>query len=111
MFKHSPRLKKIYNTYNRKFFDNTLPHDTQIGYNDEMEGKHGLTLGIFDDESNHLFFFIYISPTTHSDKAQLKLTVLHECAHVKLYPYMKHGKRFEEEMYRLAGRGAMKGLW
>ena len=111
MFKHSPQLKKIYDTYNRKFFNNQLPRDTQIGYNDEIEGKHGLTLGIEDEETHHRFFIIYISPTTHTDMGQKRLTILHEMCHVRLHPLTNHGREFQEEMKRLAMRDAFKEIW
>jgi hypothetical protein len=114
--KPARNLERIYRTYNKKFFDGTLPADTRVWWvrikeADEKCCVHGVTLGLEDNETKHLSFEIFINPDTHVDKSQLRMTLLHEMAHVKLYPYLGHGKRFEEEMTRLALRGAMKGLW
>lgn len=109
MFKPDLRLKRIYDTYNRKFFDNALPHDTRVGWNDELEG-YALTIGIDDEESKHRIFVVYINPNFHSGVEQYRLSLLHECIHIKLYPYMKHGRKFDEEILRLASRGALKGI-
>jgi predicted metal-dependent hydrolase len=40
-----------------------------------------------------------------------KMTVLHEMVHVKLAPYLGHGKKFQDEMKRLAEMNAFKGMW
>jgi len=116
MNKPARNLERIYRTYNRKFFDGQLPHDTRIWFvsidnEDARTCTHGVTLGVEDKETKHLSFEIFINPDTHIDRSQVRLTLLHEMAHIKNYPYMGHGKRFEEEMLRLALRGAMKGLW
>lgn len=111
MFIASARLKTIYNTYNRKYFDGQLPSETLVGWNDELGPKtFGLNISVAD-EGNHLLFTISIDPRKHFSSEQYRLTLLHEMCHIKLYPYMKHGKKFNEEMLRLAVRGALNELW
>jgi len=50
-------------------------------------------------------------PSVAGWTAQANWAVLHEQVHIKLYPYRKHGKRFNQEMLRLAGAGAFDDLW
>jgi len=117
MNKPARNLEKIYRTYNRKFFDGRLPSDTRIFWNDEIavsdretDMTYGLTIQLEDEDTKHRFFTIYIHPTNHIDKSQVRMTVLHEMCHVSLGTG-GHGKRFEEEMKRIALRDAFKGLW
>ena|SRR6185312_9215877 len=112
MYKADKRLKTIYLRYNREAFDGTLPTDTEVGWNDELKDKmYGITLGIADEDTKHLFFQIHVNEELRRWPEVVRLTLLHEMNHIYLYPYMKHGKRFEEAMVRLAGRGMFKGLW
>lgn len=111
MVKADKRLQNFYDRANRLYFDGGLPNDTIVSLNDEIKEKHGLTVGISDDDTKHTFFMIYIHPDMHVTRQQVQMTLLHEMCHVKLYPYMKHGKRFDDEMIRLAVRGAFRDLW
>lgn len=40
-----------------------------------------------------------------------RMTLLHEMAHMALWPDRKHGKKFTAEMLRLAQLGAFDKLW
>lgn len=107
--KEDKRLKKYYDNFNRIFFDGKLPRDTRVGWNSEILG-YAYTVGIEDTETKHKFFLIYLDKKKHFDTKQVLLTLLHEMAHIHLYPDMKHGKKFDREIIRLAVRGAFKGL-
>lgn len=116
MQKPARNLERIYRTYNRKYFDGKLPDDTQIFWNDEItetdkpkELTHGLTIQFEDEETKHRFFMIYINPNVTA-MGVTRMTLLHEMCHVSLGTG-RHGKRFEEEMKRIASRDAFKGLW
>lgn len=110
MNKPARNLERVYATYNRKFFDSALPLDTQIYWNDEVEDEFGSAYG-YEEDNKHRFFNIYINPKLHVTDEQRRLTLLHEMIHVKLFPYAKHGRKFEEEKMRLVMRGALKDLW
>lgn len=114
MFKPSSRLQTIYRTYNRKYFDGELP-DITVGFNDELVGMYAtLAVNVWTSEEDgleHTVLQIHIDPKRHAGSEQERMTLLHEMCHVKLLPWRHHGKKFEEEMMRLAMRGAFKGLW
>lgn len=112
ILKPDKRLKTRYDRYNKAYFDGTLPGDTRITFNEELSHPHyGMTICVEDDDTKHLFFDIHINPCMHGGGEQISLTLLHEMAHIKLYPYSKHGKKFDEEMKRLAMRDAFRGIW
>ena len=108
--KPDKRLKSRYDRYNKAYFDGTLPGDTKIILSETI-ANYGLTIAIEEEDSKHLFFVVYINPTMHYDGRQMAGTLIHEMAHCKLYPYMKHGRKFDEEMKRLAMRDAFRGIW
>jgi hypothetical protein len=114
VFKQDKRLQKWYIKYNRAFFDGQLPSDVQVGFN-ELEGMYGtLAVNIWTSEEDgleHSLLQIHIDEKKHFAWDQIKFTLLHEMAHVKLLPIRHHGQRFQEEMKRLAGRDAFKDLW
>lgn len=112
MFKPSKLLKTQYDKANKYYWDGELPDDVSVGWNSELTKEAlGMTVIVEDEETNHRIIQIHL----HTDIKHLKgvwlMTLLHECCHVKLHPYMKHGRKFNEEMLRLAGRHAFYGLW
>ena len=56
-------------------------------------------------------FTITLNARYAHDERVIGMTLLHEMAHMALWPYKGHDKRFEKEMQRLALAGAFKGLW
>lgn len=116
MFKSNSRLQHWYDKYNKLYFDGELP-ECQVGWSDQLEGCHlaGQSIQYIDEDSGHEHHVIAISSKiAEIDFAFVQMVLLHECAHIKLIKscgYAKHGKKFEEEMLRLAMRGAMKGIW
>lgn len=111
MFKPDRWLKEYYIKANREFFDGKLP-DAQVGWNDDMEkAAYGITISVQDDDAKHTSHTIHISKLIKPFWEVSRLTLVHEMAHVKLFPDVRHGKKFQEEMVRLAIRGAFKNLW
>ena len=112
MFKPSSRLQHWYDKYNKLYFDGELDTEAEVGWNDELpEDTLGQTLAFTEAEGNHSYFRISISTQLLPFVEITKQTVLHEMVHIKLHPYMKHGKRFNSEMLALAAKGAFNGLW
>ena len=114
MFKPDARLKALYLKYNKAFFDGALPVDTIVGYSEEIsDALWGLTVSVETEEAKHRYFCIYLDPVLKPPEMHRmrKMVLLHEMCHAKLCPNMRHGKLFEEEMTRLAIRGAFKGIW
>jgi hypothetical protein len=105
----SGALKRVYDTYNKKYFDGLLPKEAIVGTNDLASSECGIA--VRHEESGHEIFVIHIDPVKHNGSRDMRLTLLHEMIHLKLFPYQYHGKRFEEEKNRLTLRGATKGLW
>lgn len=112
MFKPDAVLERWYADYNKRFFDGRLPKDALVGFNPELEENIlGLSIHEEDSDTKHQFHHIHVNPLAHSCKQQIQLTLLHEMAHIAIFPYVKHGKKFNDEMLRLATRGAFNGLW
>lgn len=112
MFKPSSRLQTIYRTYNRKYFDNTLP-EILVGYNTLEQMYATLAVNCWTTEEDgleHTELQIHIDPERHHGSEQERMTLLHEMAHVKVLPHRKHGKQWKEEMTRLFLRGAFWGI-
>jgi len=56
-------------------------------------------------------FVIRVNPAVRGWKALRNWVVLHEMAHIHIYPNRNHGKKFQAEMLRLAQIGAFKDVW
>ena len=93
-------LKRLYNTYNRKYFDNRLPQDTQIMWA-PMDSAHGKC---WQDE--HI---IHLDPPLQANVRFARIILLHEMCHLAC-PESHHGKDFHREIARLFAAGAYKGL-
>lgn len=101
--KSDPQLKRWYAKYNRLYFDGQLP-DAAVWW--EPLASTYADCNLVEGE-----WRIRINPSLSGWTAIWKLTLLHEMAHVNLWPNKRHGKKFHEEMMRLAGLGAFTGLW
>lgn len=101
MLKSERQLKLMYNRFNAKYFGGELP-DVQIHYEpvsayadcDEVDGV----------------MVIRINPSIGGWLDFVKLTLLHEMVHVKLWPYRKHGVKFDQEVQRLMGFREIRAL-
>ena len=113
MFKPDKRLQRWFEKFNKLYFDSSLAN-VIVGWDDELkEDKEGLTISLEEtQETKYLSFTVHLSVSLKGgSRNAVLLTLLHELCHVKLYPYMKHGRRFQEEMKRLAMRDAFKEIW
>lgn len=111
MFKPDRRLKTRYDKFNKLYWDGQLPSETIVGWDDGLDaGTSGETLAIQHD-SGQMVFLIHLNAGEIVTKQERDGTVLHEMCHVKLYPVMNHGRQFNEEMLRIATRGAFFGIW
>jgi hypothetical protein len=99
------QLKRWYNEFNRRWFEEGLPEEVDVLYA-PVEGCWGETVPV-DRHS----FVIRIDPHCAISNRVTKMTLLHEMTHVELWPYCTHGPRFERRMQELAACGAMRGLW
>jgi hypothetical protein len=111
MFTPDKRLQKLYDKYNKLYFNGELPSDTQVGWMDYP--KHTpVAETATADGCGVIHHTIYLSHYIRPFKTIPKQTLLHEMVHVKLHPYSKHDrKRFDAEMLRLAQAGALHDLW
>jgi hypothetical protein len=104
--KSDRQLKRFYNTYNRLYFDGKLP-ECHIWW----EPLGGSTFGDCLYLEEEKVWRIRMNPFMAGWKSVYRFTLLHEMVHVKLSPYLKHGKKFNDEMLRLAEQGAFNNIW
>jgi hypothetical protein len=88
------QLKRMYNKFNQAYFDGKLPSDTSIYYD-------SVPCGYGDCDFVDGVFRIRIGPGVSGWTEVLKLTVLHEMIHVKIWPTKRHGIKFDKEVQRL----------
>ena len=105
------KLRRWYKQYNQKFFDNQLPADAVVSWEDCGPSEIGGTDRLADGR-----FILAVDPILRYLKLTVvaRSTLLHEMAHVKLWessPNHQHGPVFQEEMLRLARLGAFEKLW
>lgn len=105
-------LKKYYSRYNKLYFDNKLPAGIPITFIDMGETPNGGVYLCYQEPGLRIDS-IHLDKNFKEYDALLKWFLLHEMAHLKLYPNEgePHGQVFDEEMMRLAFRGAFHKLW
>jgi hypothetical protein len=101
--KSDRQLKLWYGKFNRLYFEGKLP-DASVWW--EPTHSAYADCNFIDGK-----FVIRMNPAICAWTSMAKWTLLHEMVHVKLHPYDKHGKKFHNEMMRLAERGAFTGIW
>lgn len=99
------QLRRWYRDYNRRYFGGRLPVDT-VCYYSTVDHCYG---DCACDAAGR--FTIRVNPDITSRRCSRRFTLLHEMAHVAVWPRRTHGKYFDSEMLRLANAGALKGLW
>lgn len=99
------QLQRAYRKYNKLWFNDELPHDVDCFFSpvDDCYGQ-------LQEEDNGEWT-IQINPKFFVDDRMWHMVLLHEMAHLKVRPYQLHGKKFQDEMIRLATAGAFRGLW
>jgi uncharacterized membrane protein YcjF (UPF0283 family) len=110
-------LLRWYRTYNDRYFRGALPEEVDILWAPVVDGY--AEVDFHRDKHSHSRlhrqeageFVILISPSIAAWTAQWRWALLHEMAHVGLWPYQRHGPRFQAEMLRLAQAGAFRNIW
>jgi hypothetical protein len=103
---HSPYLRKWFLKYKALYFQDefAIPEVESIQWGPCADDLAEITTA---GES----FVISIDPVVRFSKHLSRWAILHEMGHLRLYPYMGHGKRFKQEMRRLVNLGAFDPLW
>lgn len=97
---------RLFRKFNEKYFDGRLPEPI-LRYEHIIEMRcFGLCEQLEDNS-----FVITIDPQWASSRSFRHLTLLHEMVHISIWPCATHGKRFQDEMIRLALEGAFKEIW
>ena len=96
-------LKRTYSRYNARWFNGELPDDVDILF------APADCYGLVRNEDGG--FLLLIDPKYAMDGRMWRMTLLHEMAHLKVWPYKKHGETFQRTMQRLAQLGAFAKLW
>lgn len=108
------QLQSAYKTYNKKFFDGKLPSDVPVKYVD-MTGTSDCGLSTMFANGGLVLQVIYLDSRLKEFDIITRFSLLHEMCHIKLHRVSTeldaHGKDFNDEMIRLAFRGAFKGIW
>jgi hypothetical protein len=103
------QVQSLYKKYNQKFFDGKLPAEVPVKFVDMASTDYcGLTTMF--SEPGLTLQVIYLDTKLKAHTNLLKFTLLHEMVHIKA-PSAEHGQDFDDEMMRLAFRGAFKGIW
>ena len=108
-------LKRLYNEYNRKYFSGKLPsieiNFITPGQMKKFFGLNRATCAVtcFKEGTTETVA-IYISRNFLKCWRYVRADLLHECVHVA-HPKADHGKVFQDEMKRLAMRGAFEDVW
>ena len=100
-------LKRLYDSFNKKYFGNSLPKELPVVFqmldSQRMMGRTIIYRGRHP-------MYIEIAVRYKGNLSLVAMTLLHEMLHVK-YPKMDHGPKFHREMLRLAKAGAFKPYW
>ena len=91
-----PELRAEFKKYNRLLFGNSLRSDV-ILYWDAMDGLDGE----LSDEIIPGRFVIRINTAFAGWKNQWRICLIHEMAHLHLWPYELHGDPWDREIRRL----------
>jgi hypothetical protein len=102
-------LRRWFLAWNRKYFNNRLPLNTQLVI-EANDTKHAEVTSYYDGT-----YKISIDPATLYFLKFAKLNLLHEMVHldhfVTGHPRIQHGALFQLDMVRLAQLGALKDIW
>lgn len=109
------QLKRHYARFNKKYFDGKLPADVAIKFVD-MSGSNDGGLCVSLSHDGLQLHTIYLDSNFKEYDTVIEWFLLHEMCHLKLFNQLPaetdpHGQQFDEEMLRLAFRGAFRGRW
>lgn len=100
------QLQRAYRHFNKKWFDNKLPQEIDTLFSPVDNDLYGYVE--MDDNGD---WILQINPKYFVDSRIWKMVLLHEMCHIKLYPDLSHGKKWQSAMVELAGKGAFRNLW
>lgn len=108
-------IKQLHNTYkrfNKKWFDGRLPAEIAMSFEDMSQTPNGGLCTTYS-EPGLLIHTIHLDKQFQNCDKLLELFLIHEMAHMAAHPNEKvpHDQAFQDEMIRLAFRGALKELW
>lgn len=107
------KLQSLYKQYNRKYFDGKLPAEVPVKFIDMSETDMG-GLCTTIASGGLVLHVIYLDSNFKDYDNILKFFLLHEMVHIKV-PVIDgqdpHNKEFDDEMIRLAFRGAFHTIW
>jgi hypothetical protein len=98
MAKSHLQLKRIFNHYNKRYFNNELPADTSVTWA-ALNGNDGECQG----------GAIRLDAILAAVPCYARIILLHEMIHVR-FPKATHGKVFRAERQRLLDAGAYDNL-
>jgi hypothetical protein len=102
------KLRRHYAKFNRLYFGDTLPPANVYFSVEEIEWEIGAAADALIDGDN---IRIRINPLYAHDWNTIDIALLHEMAHIKLWPEkVPHGRRFHTEIARLFALGAYRRL-
>jgi hypothetical protein len=97
------QLRRLYNRFNRLYFNSELPTDLEIVWS-PCDDANGITY-----TAGCTPFRIEIDPSIQGQVRFTHIVLLHEMVHVHR-PRLGHGKRFKAELRRLVALGAYDKL-
>lgn len=94
--------KAWFNSYNERYFNDSLPKDTVVDYANHTDG----VLAVTTFESGH--FHIAFNPAYAASAPVVHVFLIHECAHIATWDeFAEHGPLWVAEMRRLEKAGAI----
>ena len=110
MKRTAPKLKKLYDRLNRKYFGGKLPADTKVCWGNTLKWQGSIGLCHYSEPPR-----IEVAAELKTYVRLTESTVLHEMVHLKLFNTKwrepDHGPLFQKEMLKLARAGAFRRLW
>lgn len=97
------QLRRLYNRFNRLYFNSELPTDLEIVWS-PCDDANGIT-----HTNGHTPLRITIDPSIQAQPKFFSIILLHEMVHVHR-PRLGHGRRFQAELRRLVSLGAYDKL-
>jgi hypothetical protein len=98
------QLRRWYNAFNRQWFGDRLSKDNILRY-EVVDGGQAEV-----EEQNDGNWLLRLHPAIAWSLRNAKFALMHEMAHISSGD-LGHGKKFQQEMLRLANCGALKNLW
>lgn len=99
------KLRRYYHRWNARYFEGRLPEDVEFRWEADADYENCGTARLENGKG-----FIHLNPALHINFAQVLISLAHEMIHLLLWPYRRHGKRFNAEVARLVLAGMYKGL-